>query len=327
MKHGNRTPTVQRPGLLLALCASLSLSACVTNFDETPAKKPKPATKTVQKQSTPGRYALEKDGPPLPHEIPANIGNTPDAVPKFEPKSASGNSPIYNVWGETYEVRPSAENFRERGYASWYGRKFHGHNTASGEPYDMLAMTAAHRTLPLPTYLRVTRPDTGKSIVVKVNDRGPFHSNRIIDLSYAAAAKLDMIGHGSTIVEIEAITPGQTGSPAYAQGGNAPFPLNKPAAVSAASPVPATAPAATPGKSERERGWLQVALYSSETNALSMREDLSRAGIRPVEVWSGMQGSTMLYRVLVGPYANADAALKVRERIVARGLAADWVNE
>lgn len=312
--------------LIFALTGALGLSACVANFDDTPAKRPKPVAKPAQKQSTPGRYEMDKDGPPLPSQIPAHIGNTPDAVPKFEPKSASGNSPIYSVWGETYEVRPSAENYRERGYASWYGRKFHGHKTASGEPYDMFAMSAAHRTLPLPSYLRVTRPDTGKSIVVKVNDRGPFHSQRIIDLSYAAAAKLDMIGHGSTIVEIESITSGQSGSPAYSPATTSTYPLAPKPVPSTESPVPTRAPA-TEAKPDLQRGWLQVALYSSETNALSMREDLSRAGIRPVEVWSGMQGKSLLYRVLVGPFPNAAAAQTVRERVIGRGLAADWVNE
>ena len=130
----------------------------------------------------------QPDGPPI--NVPANLHQLPDPVPRDEPKSTRGNPPSYTVHGRTYFVMPTAEGYSETGLASWYGRKFHGRTTSSGEPFDMLQLTAAHRSLPIPTYVRVTNLTNGKRTVVRVNDRGPFHPDRIIDLSYAAAVKL-----------------------------------------------------------------------------------------------------------------------------------------
>jgi rare lipoprotein A len=146
----------------------------------------------------------KKDGPP-----PFDIDETKvaDAVPRSEPLSKYGNMHSYRVFGKNYYVMPSAKNYEERGIASWYGSKFHKQRTSSGERYDMLAMTAAHKTLPLPTYVQVTNLKNGRQIIVKVNDRGPFASNRIIDLSYVAAKKLGMIGHGTTYVDVKSIDP------------------------------------------------------------------------------------------------------------------------
>ena len=148
------------------------------------------------------------DGPPPAGDIPAPLRSDAaadeikDAVPRAEPRSKYGNPPSYSVYGKTYYVLASAENFRERGRASWYGRKFHGRRTSSGEPYDMYAMTAAHRTLPFGTRLRVTNPRTGASVVVRINDRGPFHGSRIIDVSRAAAEELGLVGRGHGLVEL-----------------------------------------------------------------------------------------------------------------------------
>ena len=143
--------------------------------------------------------------PPPP---PANVESIPDAVPRVEPRSAHGNPPFYDVMGKRYFVLGAADGYVERGVASWYGPTFHGVNTSSGERYDMYGMTAAHKTLPLPTYARVTNLRNGRSITVRINDRGPFVSNRLIDLSYTAAAKLDMLREGTTFVEVRALTPG-----------------------------------------------------------------------------------------------------------------------
>ena len=126
----------------------------------------------------------------------------PDAVPRVEPRSTRGNPPFYDVLGKRYFVLATADGYSERGVASWYGPTFHGGSTSIGEPYDMYAMTAAHKTLPLPAYARVTNLRNGKSVVVRINDRGPFVANRIIDLSYTAAAKLDMLREGTTLVEV-----------------------------------------------------------------------------------------------------------------------------
>ena len=151
-----------------------------------------------------GRGGYYKDDGPDANP-PSNLDSVPDAVPKIEPLS-SGTSKPYTVFGRSYVPDVSGAPYREQGRASWYGKKFHGNSTANGERYDMYAMTAAHRTLPIPSYVRVTRVSSGKTVVLRVNDRGPFHSDRIIDLSYVAAYKLGMLGPGSTEVIVERIT-------------------------------------------------------------------------------------------------------------------------
>src|ERR1022692_2851760 len=143
--------------------------------------------------------------PPLAPPIAPEA--VPDAVPRVEARSRSGNPPFYEVFGKRYYVMPSSIGYVERGVASWYGPGFHEVRTSAGEPYDMYAMTAAHKTLPLPAYVRVINLQNGRSIVVRVNDRGPFVGNRIIDLSYTAAAKLDMLRNGTALVEVRAIDP------------------------------------------------------------------------------------------------------------------------
>jgi rare lipoprotein A len=142
----------------------------------------------------------------LPRNAP-DVHQVPDAVPRDEPRSAFGNPPFYVVAGHRYVVLPSASGYVERGVASWYGTEFHGLRTSTGEPYDMFAMTAAHKTLPLPCYARVTNLSNGRSVVVRINDRGPFVANRIIDLSYSAATRLDMIRNGTAFVQVEVLTP------------------------------------------------------------------------------------------------------------------------
>ncbi|MCL1035988.1 septal ring lytic transglycosylase RlpA family protein [Shewanella submarina] len=148
-----------------------------------------------------GRYDMADD------EAPSNapdVTKVENAQPRFEPYSRQGNR-RYTVLGKTYDVMPTSQGYTEKGVASWYGAKFHGHLTSNGERYDMYSMTAAHKTLPLPSYVKVTNRDNGKQVIVRVNDRGPFHGGRIIDLSYAAAARLDMLKTGTANVEVEAI--------------------------------------------------------------------------------------------------------------------------
>jgi rare lipoprotein A len=149
---------------------------------------------------------------------PANLAEIPDAQPKDEPLHRYANRP-YKVFGTDYVPLARVQPFRQRGMASWYGRRFHGQKTASGEPYDMYAMTAAHPTLPIPSYARVTNLANGRNVVVRVNDRGPFHASRIIDLSYAAAYKLGFIEAGSARVEVETIVPAGPGRGVYLQVG------------------------------------------------------------------------------------------------------------
>src|SRR3954467_9410348 len=150
--------------------------------------------------------------PPLPP--PGDIEAIPEPIPKTEPRSAKGNPPFYTVLGKRYFVLETAEGYLERGVASWYGPGFHASSTSNGERYDMYAMTAAHKTLPLPAYAQVTNLRNGRSVVVRVNDRGPFKEGRIIDLSYTAASRLDMVRDGTAFVEVRAITPGAEPGPA-----------------------------------------------------------------------------------------------------------------
>jgi rare lipoprotein A len=250
-----------------------------------------------------GRYSMQTDAPPEAGEIPADVAAVPDPIPRAEPRAASGNSPIYEVFGKKYRVMDSADGFRQRGTASWYGKKFHGHKTASGERYDMFQMTAAHKSLPLPSYVRVTRVDNGRSIIVRVNDRGPFHSDRIIDLSYAAAAKLDMIQHGQTLVDIVALTP-QADSTRVAAA--------SPAMV---VPTPSTAQvvAAAPD-------WLQLAVYADPINAIAMREQLSQNGVVGAKILSAEEDGMTVHRVVLGPFRDRAAADDERQRLRARGI-------
>lgn len=176
--------------LLITTALAFALTGC--------ASQPAPPSKS---SSAKGGYYLD-DGPPT--QPPSNLDAVPDAVPRDEPLHRFANR-TYTVMGNTYTPQTQRRAYVEEGLASWYGRRFHGKKTASGELYDMYAMTAAHPTLPIPSYARVTALDNGRSVVVRINDRGPFHSKRIIDLSYTAAHKLGYIGKGSTRVRVESL--------------------------------------------------------------------------------------------------------------------------
>jgi rare lipoprotein A len=270
-----------RPAFALVACAVL-VSAC-----STAAPKPTPPSKRAQPSThdpNAGRYTMEHDAAPKPSEVPADVHRIPEPVPRAEPRSRGGNSPSYSVFGKTYRVLDDARGFRERGYASWYGKKFHGNKTANGEVYDMFQMTAAHKSLPLPSYARVTRLDNGKSVVVRVNDRGPFHAGRVIDLSYAAAARLDMLQQGSAKVEVVALDP-----------------LEKPA---------------TPTDS-----WLQVAAYADPINAVVMKEELVRHGHEDAQILIEDADGAPLHRVVLGPFRDARQADSIRSRLQAIGYA------
>jgi rare lipoprotein A len=162
------------------------------------------ACSSAPPRSSGGYY--KDDGPGA--NPPPNLAAVPDAVPRSEPLHKYANRP-YEVFGKKYVPLASVQPFTQRGTASWYGKKFHGQKTSSGETYDMYKMTAAHPTLPIPSYVRVTSLSNGRSVVVRVNDRGPFHAGRVIDLSYVAAYKLGYVGAGSAQVQIEAVVPGQ----------------------------------------------------------------------------------------------------------------------
>lgn len=190
---------------LLGLLIALALAGCAgTQPIAKPAPaKPMPAPATIANAHKPGGYYLD-DGPGA--TPPPNIDEIPDAVPRIEPLHKYANRP-YTALGQEYTPANPATTYQETGLASWYGRRFNGKRTATGEIYDMYGMTAAHRTLPIPSYARVKSLANGKIIIVRINDRGPFHSNRIIDLSYTAAHKLGIAQNGSGMVQVTAITP------------------------------------------------------------------------------------------------------------------------
>jgi rare lipoprotein A len=262
----------------------------------------------------------------------------PDAVPKAEPVSRYGNPPSYEVFGRRYATLPESRGFVDRGVASWYGEDFHGKRTSSGETYDMFEMTAAHKELPLPTYARVTNLENGRSIVVKINDRGPFHANRIIDLSWVAAAKLRLAAKGTGLVEIRAIDPndpdplpppdlsGPLRVAAAAPRSAAPAPV-APAPAVASTARPATTPSpglpARPPAPVAGRGpamFIQVGAFASRENADRIRAKVTADLRRPVRVDTGQANGRELYRVRVGPVGTVDEADLVVARLEGLGV-------
>lgn len=249
---------------------------------------------------------LAGDGPGA--DAPANLDATPDAVPHSEPLHRYANRP-YVALGKTYTPMTVPGNFKERGIASWYGKKFHGQRTSSGEKYDMYAMTAAHPTLPIPSYARVTSVANGKSVVVRVNDRGPFLHERVMDLSYTAAHKLGIVGNGSSEVEIESLMPTATTSAITAENVQS-KPLEKAAApVQSALPIVSSTTAA--GGSNV---YLQLGAFKSQDAAESfmakIRAELGDAG---KQITTYLKGG--LVRVHVGPYASQNEARSVAESL------------
>ena len=222
-------------------------------------------------------------------------------VTKSQKRSSRGNPPFYEVFGERYYVLNTSSGYKERGIASWYGKKFHGKPTSSGEIYNMRAMTAAHKTLPLPTDVRVTNLSNGKSIVVRVNDRGPFVDNRIIDLSYSAAQKLDMISAGTAFVEVDAFTHTATKAPLIADASSQPAVTQ-----SAASMVnPISSAVAEPAIDTTViRLYLQVGAFGERLNAEKLQQQLNSHGISNVVIRYDESRKPALYRVRLGPIKN-----------------------
>jgi rare lipoprotein A len=239
-------------------------------------------------------FTVQRDGGPLPGSV--RTADVPDAVPRSEPRSKYGNPESYVVNGRRYFVMQDAAGYVEQGIASWYGEKFHGRRTSSGESYDMYAMTAAHKTLPLPTYVRVTNLRNSKNVILRVNDRGPFHENRIIDLSYTAAAKLDILAKGTGLVEVRALT------------GNGD-----------AAAVP---PAPLPGRGGAGSGafYIQVGAFASRANAEALRRRLGAAGDILLSISEAFVDGRTLYRVRVGPIDDVEIADSLVARLGALGV-------
>lgn len=274
MIHQHRKPVVCR-FCLVALAALAVLLAGCSSFAPEP----------------PWKAAVAGDGPGNPALL------APGSV-KVEnlPRSRSGNSPTYEVFGVRYAVLDSAKGFREQGIASWYGTKFHGNATSSGEIYDMYQLSAAHKHLPLPTFVRVTRIDTGQSLIVKVNDRGPFVGDRVIDLSYAAAASLDMLEHGKAEVLIEAISHDE--ELAAADDSVVHESLGKDPSLAAT--------------------FIQLGAFSDVDNAEALKRRVADNTQLPVAM--NFEAARELYRVVVGPLKSGESVSLAKQRLAMNGF-------
>lgn len=254
----------------------------------------------------------------------AEISAIQDAAPVNEALAKSGNPRSYDVNGRTYYVMKNAQNFVQHGKASWYGKKFHGRRTSSGETYDMYKMTAAHKTLPLPTYVRVTNLENQRSIVVKVNDRGPFVTGRAIDLSYVAARKLGIVGNGTANVEIRALKPGQANHSEVVMSTIENMqPLD-------ATPVTETLPVNAPGHtvvntiqtkpSVSDAGiFLQVGAFSLMDNAERLRLRMEDMQSHPVNTITSRTAKGELHRVRIGPFSSDTELKKIQNLLRGKG--------
>ena len=321
------------PGVLLAtalLAACGGQPARVGDGDTSVGTKAPRKSTVVQKRG--GGY-YKDDGPG--DDIPDNLDEIPDAEPRLEPLHRFANRP-YVVLGKSYTPDTALRPLRQRGIGSWYGKKFHGQKTSIGEPYDMFAMTAAHPTLAIPSYVRVTNVASGKSVVVRVTERGPFHADRIIDLSYAAAYRLGYINNGSTEVEVETIVPDASGTTlTYAQvkpptpqpvapvvQNPGPEPADGPdeiamlaAKLASAEDAPPPTPLQREAQKELQKGvFLQLGAFASADNAESLRLHLLRELDWLTEAIE-VNGTGGVHRVHLGPYASRADAEKVAERI------------
>ncbi len=249
-----------------------------------------------------------------PAVYPKNLEFTPDAVPRVEPKSRGGNRSSYEVFGKTYHVQPSSEGFTQRGIASWYGTKFHGNKTANGEVYNMYAMTAAHKTLPLPSYVEVTNLSNGKKIIVRVNDRGPFYQGRIIDLSYAAATKLGTLKSGTTNVEIKAINPRLKTSDAPTKNLTA---LTK---IQTTISNEKNSPASPSRTNNTNTVFIQVGAFQSLDNANKLKHELTTTLNSFVSIKPSSSHDDALFLVRVGPYTRIENADLVKLRLQKLGF-------
>lgn len=250
-------------------------------------------------------YPVIRDSAPRHH---VDISKVSDAVPKPVEPSPYGNPDSYEVYGKRYHILESSEGYVERGTASWYGTKFHGRRTSSGEAYNMYAMTAAHKTLPIPSYARITHLRNGKSVIVKINDRGPFVNNRLIDLSYVAARKLGITANGTGPVEVKVITAAESTS----------------TVATAAPPVNAVADAnklasLDPVTETASKLYLQVGLFKDRSNAEQLRQNLTQLPIPGIHVATDRSQAEPLYRVRIGPLSADTEAEQLIEMLATKG--------
>ncbi len=300
--------------------AALLLAGCGSQPPRLPAPEPGAKVSVPKTVSAKPAYALKKGGGYYMDDGPGdNAPENVDAIPNAEPRAESlhrfANNP-YSVLGRDYVPMKELKPYKARGIGSWYGRKFHGQKTSSGEVYDMYGMTAAHTTLPLPCYVRVTNVTNGKSVIVRVNDRGPFHSDRLIDLSYTAAYKLGYVGNGSAMVEVEVVRPGELlfatapKNPALSSDPIAELTL---AAASAEPAVPERDPP-VPTIAEPRGVFLQLGAFGSQDNAESFRARVAPQ-LTGFSDTLQIQPKGGMYRVQLGPFADAKEAARVANNI------------
>ena len=294
------TLTVRTSWRFPAHCTALATLTLLAACAASPPRPAPPAAAPTPELAPVVPPAAAAPAPTLPPGAvpppPADLASIPNAVPRVEPRSALGNPPFYDVMGKRYFVLANAEGYKERGVASWYGPTFHEKNASNGDAYDMYAMTAAHKTLPLPSYVRVTNLANGRSVVLRVNDRGPFVGNRIIDLSYTAAWKLDMLKQGTAFVEVEALTPGTLSTTAAAVAPPAPAPLASAATL-----------------------YIQAGAFGVEDNARRLADRLRAAGIPTVALREPVAPGR-LWRVRIGPVADVAAYDRILSQLQGLGV-------
>ena len=244
------------------------------------------------------RYTIDQDRAP---KGDFDVSGLADATPRYEAPRSAGNKSPYTVWGKSYKVLGSNQSYVQRGTASWYGEKFHGHKTSNGETFNMYAMSAAHKSLRIPGYARVTNLDNGRSVIVRVNDRGPFHGNRLIDLSYAAAKKLDYLGSGTARVEVAAINVRPDGSMTIA---GQPF---------GDSPEPTA-------DHENRALFVQLGSFSQRDPAQTLLDRARRVVGNPMRVREVVTNSGRFHRVQVGPFSNEGDAREAQTLLQDQGF-------
>lgn len=267
-----------------------------------------------------------------PDRSTADLAKLPATTPRGEPPSRYGNPQSYEVFGKRYYVDPTSQDYRARGIASWYGDDFHGKRTSSGTPYDMHAMTAAHKSLPIPTHVRVTHLENGRSVVVKVNDRGPFVGDRIIDLSYAAATQLGMVDRGTAEVEVIALPPyqylpGFAADPSERVASASPTIEPSQAFVQASHQAPSTnndaiyrpvfSQPSVPADNATASLYLQVGAFSDRRNAERLRSRLASQLNHDIRIEVDQDG---LHKVRVGPLSNSAEAEQLAQKLSALGI-------
>ncbi|MCR6651627.1 MAG: septal ring lytic transglycosylase RlpA family protein [Cellvibrionaceae bacterium] len=270
---------------IIVMAILVPLAGCVTHM--------RPSSTTV----------VLKDGAP---DEDMDVTHLADAIPREELIRNAGNKTPYTVLGKTYHVNFNTQGFAQTGYASWYGKKFHGNKTSNGEIYDMFAMTAAHKTLAIPSYVRVTNLENGHTAVVRVNDRGPFHDGRIIDLSYAAAKKLGFHNKGTAKVHVEVVAPNTPAPVQVASASAATAPVTPPPATGGAATLPAAAPG-TP------MTYLQLGAFSKHESASALVNKISAATGARVQV--RQEPARSLYKVVIGPILDNFELLNLRQKL------------